>query len=351
MKVPSIFGLIALTLQCCICSAQTAIIEQTKTQPVGGAPGGGLIIGQTRCDSDGNLYFRQLQGSKIVLAPVVQVSPDGSRSHVFDFLAHANGDLKSLVINDFSLSGSTLYLAGSTPDRKVHILEYSTSDGELTKTLTLDDSGVPDVPLHGALTVSKLGVMPSGELLIFGIRTLREDLPNTAVPKFSYNPVLELYDISGRFAKSVSFKSDQINLNDKAHAQEDNFPAVDLALTANGPDGVYLTVYSNKPLVYVIAPSGEVSRRVSIEPMGNEFRPIGLSVIGTRLLVEFVKSSDGSPETSLVTYDANSGEKYSTYKLDTTLNGIFSCYNGRRTFAFISTDALGQRVLKYGDSR
>jgi hypothetical protein len=193
--------------------------------------------------------------------------------------------------------------------------------------------------------------MPSGELLIFGVRTRREDLPNSAVPKFSYNPALELYDVSGRFAKSVSLKSDQINLNDRGHSQEDNFAAVDLALTTNGPDGVYLIVYSNKPLVYVIAPSGEVSRRLSIEPMGNEFRPISLSVIGTRLLVEFVKSSDGSPETTLITYDANSGERYSTYKLDSSLNGIFSCFDGRRRFAFISTDALGERVLKYGDSR
>lgn len=333
------------------CGGQALTIKETNAQVVGGTPGGGLIVGQTRCDNRGNLYFRQLQGAKVVLSPVVQVSADGARSHVFDFLAQSTKELKSLAVTDFSLSGSKLYMVGSTPDAKVHVLEYSIDDAELMASLTLDDPNAPGMPIQGALTVSKLGVMPSGELLIFGVRTLREDLPNTTLPKFSYNPVLELYTSAGQFATSVSFKSDQVNLNDKAHSQEENFAAVDLALTANGPDGVYLVVYSNNPVVYVVSPAGEVSRRVHIEPIGNEFRPISLSVVDGQLLVEFVRSSDGSPETTLARYDANSGERYSLYKVDTNMGGIFSCYDGRGAFTFISTDALGQRVVKLAKAR
>lgn len=330
--------------------AQSATIQPTSTKAVGGAVGGGLIIGQTRCDSDGNLYFRQLQGAKFALAPIVQISADGKRSHMFDFLAQATKDLGALSVNDFSISGSTLYLAGSTADGKPRILEYSTSDGQFDKAVTLDDTGSPDHSAQSTLSISKLGVMPSGELLIFGTRTLKRDVPNSS-PTFSYSPALELYDVSGRFLKAVTFKSDQINLNDKAHSREDNFAAVDLALTANGPDGVYLAVYSSKPVVYVIGASGEISRRIPIELIGKEFRPISLSVIQNQLLIEFVKSADGSPETTFASYNSNSGEIYSTYKLDESMNGIFSCYDGRRTFTFVSTDGLGQRIIEFGDAR
>ena len=192
--------------------------------------------------------------------------------------------------------------------------------------------------------------MPSGERLIFGKRTLKQEAPNSSTPTFYYSPALELYDVSGRFLKAVTFKSDQIKLNDKAHSHEDNFASVDLALTANGPDGVYPAVYSNKPVVYVIGSSGEISRRIPIEPIGNEFRPISLLVIQNQLVLEFVRSADGSPETTLVSYNSNSGEIYSTYKLDKSMNGIFSCYDGRRTFTFVSTAGLG-RIIEFGDAR
>jgi hypothetical protein len=341
---------VALFFQALGYAQSSSTIEPTATQAVGGAPGGGLIVGQTRCDGDGNLYFRQLQGAKVVLAPIVQISADGKRSHTFDFLAQASKDLASLSVSDFSISGSTLYLAGSAADGKTHILEYSTSDGQFNKAVTLDDTGSPDHSAQSTLSISKLGVMPSGELLIFGTRALKREVPNST-PTFSYSPALELYDVSGRFLKTVNFKSDRINLNDKAHSREDNFASVDLALTANGPEGVYLIAYSNKPVVYVIGPSGEISRRIPIEPIGNEFRPISLSLIKNELLVEFVKSADGSPETTFVSYNANSGEIYSTYQLDKSMNGIFSCYDGRRTFTFVSTDGLGQRVIAFGDAR
>jgi hypothetical protein len=281
----------------------------------------------------------------------VQVSPNGSGSHVFEFLAQAQAkDLKGLTINDFTLQNSHLYMVGNAGDATTHVLEYATTDGQFEANITLDDAGTSN-PDRGGLTVSKIGIMPSGEFLIFGVRTSKQDLPDTPVPQFTYKSVLELYARSGKFLKAVSFDSDQIDLNKKGRTPQDNFVAIDLALTANGPDGVYVMAYSNKPIAYVVSPAGEIARKLPIEPLSSEYRPINLSISENQMLLEFVKSADGPLETRFVTYDINTGDKLSLYKLADDLNGIFSCYDGRRTFTFISTDGLGQRVVKVADAR
>lgn len=47
----------------------------------------------------------------------MQVSKDGN-SRTFDFLAEAHGELKSLVIRDFTLAPGTLIMAGPAGDQQ-----------------------------------------------------------------------------------------------------------------------------------------------------------------------------------------------------------------------------------------
>lgn len=327
-----------------------AVIHPGEVKVVGGTLGGGLVIGQTRCDEWGNIYFRQVQGSRFLLSPIAEISADGSRSHVFDFNALSGKDMTSLQVNDFTVRGSTLFMVGSSADGKVHVIEYS-SDGQVKNVVTLTDSSPSGNAPAGVLTPSKLGIMPGGEFLIFGIRATRQDTTGDSHPNYTYTPSIELYDLSGRFMTSAQLKADDINLNDKKHTLTENFRAVDLALTANAPDGVYIVAYSKTPRVYVVSPAGEVSLKASLESSGEDFRPLSISANGTELLMQFVKSQGENSEYKFVVYNSASGEILRAYRPADEFSGIFTCYDWRNQFKFISTNAQGQRVLKFGFAR
>jgi hypothetical protein len=329
-----------------------SLIHPGEAKVIGGTPGGGLVIGQTRCDEAGNIYFRQVQGSKFLLSPVVQISSNGGSSHIFDFTGIGDKDLRSFQVNDFSTGGSTLYLAGSTTDDgKAWVVEYSTSDGRFKKAIVLSGSSPYGSVSEGTLTISKLGVMPSGEFLIFGIRTVKTDAPDASHPDYTYKPVIELYDVSGRFLKSPELKRDDIDLNDKKQSLSENFRSVDLALTANGPDGIYIAVHSKNLLIYSVSAGGELVKKTAFHSPGQDYRPLSMAVSGAEALIQYVKSTGDNSEYHFVTYNTATGETLAEYRPDPDLNGIFACYDWKNEFKFISTNALGQRIIRDAQAR
>ena len=143
----------------------------------------------------------------------------------------------------------------------------------------------------------------------------------------------------------MEFKNDKLKLNDPAHDYAANFRSLDLAISANGPDGVYFAMETKGLTVLCISPSSEVIKQFDIEiPKG--YRSIDLQVLDGQLLVQYVANKNEEPVPDLfVSYNAETGEALTKYTTDTTFSGPFACFDGRRTFSFLSTDRMGQRVV------
>lgn len=150
--------------------------------------------------------------------------------------------------------------------------------------------------------------MPTGELVIAGVRTSRTDKPDGGVPSFSYTPVLELYDRSGRYIKNVSFKVDSLHSKDKATTEADHSLPTDLSFTASGVGGVYVLIYSSKPKVMLVSSSGEVERSFSLRSVDTAYSPQSISIVDGQLLIEFAKSEDDTVDHRFILYDAQNGD-------------------------------------------
>ncbi len=324
---------------------QSKLHEANRTV-IGGIPGGGAIINQVRCNAS-LIYFRQLQGSgsSVVTAPIIDVSRDGKSSHVFDFLGLSYGDLKGLTVTDFAVSDAGLYLLARTADLMAHVLQFEDGSG-FAKQVPLDDSKASAKAIAGDLTSNKLAVMPTGDFLVVGVRSRKQEKDGR--PDYRYTPTMELYSPDGRFISPVSFKNSEIDLNDPKHGQAENFLPIDLALSATSPDGIYFAIQGGKLTVYRISLSGEISTNFALEA-DKDFRATNMAVVNGQLLVEWATSSEKNSVSKYSLYRLTDGTPFSTYTHGPALGGIFACFDGRRTFTFLSSDRMGQRLLKFAN--
>ncbi len=336
--------LLLCPLQLALAQSTPVEIHESNRTVIGGTLGGGLIINPVKC-TDEKLFFRRLQGSSVTAAPIVSVSRDGKSSHVFDFLGQSTtSDLKGLAVADFAATSTDLYLLAKTSDLKTHILKYL-QDGKFDDDIVLDDDKSTAKILSGDLNASKLGIMPTGQFLVIGVRAKKTEEPGQPV-SYRYSPAVELYGRDGRFQTPVSFKSDSLDLNSSKHGQGENFLPLDVSLVASGPDGIYFGMQGPKLNVYFISPAGDISTAFSVEPEKN-FRAMNMDVMKGQLLVEWGTSSEGTkPTTRYNLYSLSDGEPLSAYVDGPNFGGIFACFDGRRTFTFISSDQMGQRILK-----
>ncbi len=285
-----------------------------------------MILGQIRCDSSGNIAFRQTHGPYIDKGMVIEIEKGGSRSHVFELPGPAAPKLKTFSVVDFTVRDSNLLVLLQTADYKTHILRYSTADQSVASEIILDDSKAAPKSTDGYLNGSKIAIMPTGQLLIIGSRTLLIDKDSH---KYKFSPAMELYSGDGRFINPVEFRNEKLNWNDPAHDQAANFRSLDLAISANGPDGVYFAMETKGLKVFCISPSSEVTKQFDIAvPEG--YRSIDLQVLDGQLLVQYVANKNEEPVPDLfVSYSAETGEALTAYTTDTKFSGAFACFDGR----------------------
>ena len=337
--------LVAIYVLCCasvLAQAPPQELKEAKKTVVGGIPGSNVLIGQIRCDSSGNIVLRQRQGRSMNVGLIVEIEKSGSRSRTFELPGRVAPELKNFSVADFTVQGSNLLVLLQTPDYRTHVLRYSTADQSRASEIVLDDSKAAAKSSGGYLSASKIAVMPAGQLLVVGTRTL---LVDAATHKYKYSPAMELYSEDGRFISPVAFKNDDLKLNDPAHSHLENFRALDLAISANGMDGVYFAVERKSLTVFCISPSGEVTKRFDLTvPEG--YRSNNLQIVAGQMLVQYVtKESEARVPDRFVVYSADTGEVLTSYEAGNFALGAFACFDGRRAFSFLSSDRMGQRLL------
>ena len=232
--------------------------------------------------------------------------------------------MKNFSVADFTARGSNLLVLLQTPDYRTHILRYSAADQSRASEIVLDSGKAAAKSTGGYLSASKIAVMPAGQLLVVGTRTL---LVDAATHKYKYSPAAELYSEDGRFISPVAFKDDNLKLNDSSHSHIENFRPLDLAVSANGPDGVYFAMETKNLTVFCISPGGEVTKRFDLTvPEG--YRSNDLQVVDGQMLVQYVtKESEARVPDHFVVYSADTGEVLTSYEAGNFALGAFACFD------------------------
>ncbi len=221
MKQPVILFLLAFPAF----SQQESIygIHLSKAQVIRSVPGG-PVLGQTACDDHGNVFYRQYVGSKLTQAPVVKLSEDGKKTLVFDFnTAIGKEDIKGLQVRDFALQGSKVYMLSTTlgpkAESKTRILTFSSDAGTLEGIVTLETD----------IVGSRLGLMPSGEFFVFGVRTsgLQDPLDPSS---FVHTAVKQVFSPSGKLIADSDLSAKEADLKNRKASVGENLRFVDLSL-------------------------------------------------------------------------------------------------------------------------
>jgi hypothetical protein len=313
-------------------------IQVVETKVVPGPPGG-AVLGQAQCDDRENVFFRQVTPGPGRAVLFMRVDSDARGSFSFDLNSARTGDdrTQSAEIRDFAVVGSMVYLLMPAANDKARVLKFST-DGQFRSEVVLDT----------AMTPRRLGVMPAGELLLFG--TTVSGRRDPADPSsFHFDPAVEVYGSSGQFLKRAGPIMADVDLNAKGTDPAERSLPVDLAVAATGADGFYLLTYSQKPALYVMSPAAEVVRNLELWTPGQDFRPLAMRVNGRQVLVEFVKATDEKGNvtaTVLAVYDGYTGEHTFTYTADDA-GVILGCSDWRGGFTFLGGDSRNRRTVKY----
>jgi hypothetical protein len=320
---------------CAIGLSQTpqSVIHISKTELIQGLPTGS-VLNYPKCDESKNVYVRYFSSPTANTNPVIRIPSDGSAYSTLDFAKLSDSDaanaLRNARIYDFAVSGSNVYIASVDEAGKPRVVVFD-SDGKF--------KGV--VPIENDIHPAKLSIFSTGEILILGTKADKGSAGSTSTDRQS---MIGLFDRNGKFIKEVKLKSQDLKISNKAKPEEKT-RSVDLALMEAGPGGtVYLLPYGTSRTLYLISASGEVDRSFTLATTDKAFMPLSMRVGATQVLVEYVKDKQ-SYEYDL--YNAQTGEHQQTYSLDKEPMGIFACYDWRGTFAFLGTNASGERVFRY----
>lgn len=310
------------------------------------AEGSGGFSLPAKCDPRGNVYLRGDDAfGNYLAAPVAKFLPDGKRAALFA-LESRQGFEPGAAFDDFAidLRGNVYLLAlkvrhgekdpGRIEDVSTVIVAYD-SEGNYSRT----------IPLNVLLQMGQLAVFPSGEFFVGG-ETIEETSEGFRVADHTFAGT---FDRTGRLMKELTLPDDiepQLEEQEKSSeggAEKDSQPslpkklpkeefkkALSLGSVVPGDDGnVYLMRATPSPLVYIIAPSSTVVRRLVIPAPDEHAMPSAHYAAGGRLVVMFgVRDAAGKWKGNVfVVANALTGEVLAHYLEPPGERGTLVCYS------------------------
>ena len=208
-----------------------------------------------RCDQDGNIYFRGFeQGNPS--SPVLRVNPKNDSA--ITYLLDNEPDLRLSPVQDFSVApDGGLYELVQGPDA-VYVASFSEDGTFKSKT-----------KLEKQFWAAHLTVLPGS----LGFLVTGSELPKKGGPP--PDVVTAIFNDSGKVIRNLAFKHDTAVLNKPPQGAPsvDNYLAdkamLPLAIgdIQSGIDGnLYIMRASNPPIVLVLDASGQLIRRITVEP-------------------------------------------------------------------------------------
>ncbi|MBS1852953.1 MAG: hypothetical protein JST79_18775 [Acidobacteria bacterium] len=328
------------------------------------------LIGDIQCGDNGEaVFFRQAVQGDPSRAPIIRIDV---RNGEYSTIHLSRLSSQHISAREFVASGSDLYVFGK--DGKSSFIWKVDPGGELKQKIKLDrtfDDAIRLVPFE------------SGSFLIIGSRYTREEELQTPI---EIKSVVELYDASGQFLKTVALKfpqnaqaeipktygntapvqktSDTMptaknSLRSRKPLPEDSLQdqlerrtSLSVAVIARYQDKAYLIPHSNPTRLLVISASGEVEPEIILKkPEGSNWAT-NMRVLGQQALIEYRMPPDtktGNMEPVFVLYDLTNGDAIATYKLAPGFLGFFACYDWRQQFTFLF-DKDNMVSIRYGMS-
>ena len=296
--------------------AETKKLHEERNQVASVRLGTNNVLTDVACDKDGDTFFT-------VWDPATE-EPADSPLLMLDSAGNLKGRFKSsrktLALSSYEdhweptallPSGGVARLVWSKDTLRLGVFSV---DGNLQSRVQLDAP---------AITPYQVAVFPSGAFLVSGLRG-------------GYKSFTALYDKSGHLEKTL-YLPDDSEIDSAAKVGDSRYSrspmagnrAISSGRARLGEDGnVYLMRRTSPAIVYVISPSGEILRRLRIEPAEAGQLPLEMQIAGGRLALEFSLSCSGDrcEGTNFTVADAMTGRTIIDYAVENS-HGVFSCYN------------------------
>jgi hypothetical protein len=285
------------------------------------------LMSPFKCDESGRIYV-QLPDPKIFMnGPLLRISADGKNTvrYSLDFLQ----DVPGASIADFAVSptGETSVLIAAEGNR-AYVARFD-SDGKFLSMLKLEKE----------FEAHRIGVFATGDFVVTG--SLANPRATAANLQHAFTG---LFDTQGRLLKEI-LPSRDIKPN-KSEGKRLGGPDKDYDRAISGSilelaDGnLYLARLSPSGPVYVIAPSGEIVRRISLQaPEQTQLSSIKVS--HGRLVAMYIRHKNKlTGEIDHVVFsvlDSQTGREYAKYRHSSAALGVaLACYTPE-TFTFLAT--------------
>jgi hypothetical protein len=292
---------------------------------------GGAFMSPSKCDADGNLYVRKLAVDAPLLGPVVKIDPDGKRIALFEAAAFSQLGLDRADAFSPASDGGMYQIAQSGVLKpRIYVLHFS-SDGSPASPTRLDAD----------FEVYTFAAFANGNFLVSGVKRDVQDR-NDRGRNFT-----AVFSADGRELARLSFpepqgqdpqgvakagtKSNAAGRQNEARKDaekdaEKPAPTLDLADAEVGSDGnLYVMRGSSPALVYVIAPSGKIVKKLKISAPLPGAVPSAFHLSGNRLAISFWNEENQSQR--VIVADAQTGRSIASYDDATGLGTSFACYS------------------------
>lgn len=287
----------------------------------------GALIGRDACDEDGNIYVRlyvsrAVTGRSSLESPLQKIKPDGSLGELFQNTT-TDGDKLGTTGIAVAPDGQ-VYQVGWGRDLNLFVSTFAKDGSVKARTKLATEFFHP----------ANLAVFKSGEFLFTGSNGKDRSIPYTAV-----------FSSDGKFVKEIT-EADTAEENphskSPAESSSGNVQSQDITFGAavGGADGnVYFGRAVSPALIYGVSPSGEVVRKLKIDPGRSGYVMGPIRAYKGGLAVAFsLPWQAGSVLIKVVTY---SGDPIATYELTerTLVNENLACYaDGSLTFVTVLED-------------
>jgi hypothetical protein len=187
------------------------------------------------------------------------------------------------------------------------------------------------------LVVMNLGAFSDGRFFVSGLLT--ED------GKAGTTLVNEIVDSSGQVVKKIKLKDD---MDPKDNDPESDTPKVQFGSAIAASDGnLYLLRRTVPAAVYVLNGSGNLVRRISVDPPEPGFLPLTFNVSGGRIAIQFYQpQGEGKPDKDVFRLiDSETGGLVTDYDSPPDTGNAFACFSGN-TFYYLKGKSGRLAIVK-----
>jgi hypothetical protein len=320
---------LSMAAQTKVLAAKVLVARSRVTVSVAGEYHGGIAF-PTACDEQGRLYVKLVKIGQGMVGPLFRLSSKG--------VPEAEFDTSGALINRHAVrpDGGVIMMH---VDEATKIVDNFAPDGTRASSIVLERPPTPFFP-------SQLAVFHSGEILISGLQFQPGYKAGTAI-----------YDPTGHLIKQVVLDGDvdiERAIAQDTRAQQQNSKEVSQSVAISGDDGlVYLMRATSPASVYAISASGDVVRKIVVNPPTGAGSPyFGIRVAKNRLVVQFHRDCDstGASEScrssTYAVVDATTGQKLAAYEADKEAGGAMLCYSPDPDRFLIFPDRHGLEIVE-----